>query len=73
MLNLTSVLCLLEQVDANLEEILIDHAQCEKKAAGTAVNLMFANVEICGEMTKIANEKLEHFHLVIGILERRNI
>lgn len=66
----------LEQVDANLEEILIDHAHCEKKAAGTAMNLMFAyveNLDLCREMTEIVNEELEHFHRVIEMLERRGI
>ncbi|MFO0265116.1 MAG: tRNA isopentenyl-2-thiomethyl-A-37 hydroxylase MiaE, partial [Planctomycetota bacterium] len=29
----------LRQVDANLPEILIDHAHCEKKAAACAMNL----------------------------------
>jgi tRNA-(ms[2]io[6]A)-hydroxylase len=32
----------LVQVDRHLDQILIDHAHCEKKAAGTAMNLMFA-------------------------------
>ena len=66
----------LNQVDQNLDEILIDHAHCEKKAAGTAMNLMFAYVEnqdLCREMTEIVNEELEHFHLVLDILNRRQI
>lgn len=66
----------LAQVDQNLDEILIDHAHCEKKAAGTAMNLMFAyveNQELCREMTEIVNEELEHFHLVLDILNRRGI
>ena len=33
------------QVDENLNEILIDHAHCEKKAAGVAMNLLFAYVD----------------------------
>ncbi len=66
----------LTQVDSNLEEILIDHAHCEKKAAGTAMNFIFAyvdNLELCREMTEIVNEELEHFHMVIDILNRRGI
>lgn len=66
----------LAQVDENLEEVLIDHAHCEKKAAGTALNLIFAYVEnlnLCREMTAIVNEELEHFHQVIDLLKRRNI
>ena len=64
------------QVDRHLDEILIDHAHCEKKAAGTALNLIFAYVEdleLCREMTEIVGEELEHFHLVIDLLARRRI
>jgi tRNA-(ms[2]io[6]A)-hydroxylase len=66
----------LAQVDTNLEEILIDHAHCEKKAAGTAMNLLFAYVdhgELTREMTSIVGEELEHFHLVLALLEKRKI
>ena len=66
----------LAQVDQHLDKMLIDHAHCEKKAAGTALNLIFAyveNLELCREMTVIVNEELEHFHLVIELLKRRNI
>lgn len=66
----------LAQVDEHLDEVLIDHAHCEKKAAGTALNLIFhyvENVVLCQEMTVIVNEELEHFHMVIELLERRGI
>ena len=66
----------LRQVDSNLDDILIDHAHCEKKAAGMAMNLMFAyidNQELCREMTLIVNEELEHFHMVIELLEKRGV
>jgi tRNA-(ms[2]io[6]A)-hydroxylase len=66
----------LRQVDASLDEVLIDHAHCEKKAAGTALNLIFHYVEdreLCREMTEIVNEELEHFHLVLDLLARRGI
>jgi tRNA-(ms[2]io[6]A)-hydroxylase len=52
----------LEQVDTGLDEILIDHAHCEKKAAGTAMNLM-----------AIVNEELEHFERVLDLLKSRGI
>ena len=64
------------QVDEHLDEVLIDHAHCEKKAAGTALNLIFHYVEdreLCQEMTEIVNEELEHFHRVLDLLERRGI
>lgn len=66
----------LDQVHAHLDEILIDHAHCEKKAAGTAMNLLFAyveDVELCREMTRIVREELEHFQLVLDQLQRRGV
>jgi len=78
MLSLTSASSnrWLAQVDAHLEDILIDHAHCEKKAAGTALNLIFAYVErteLCRELAEIVTEELEHFRLVLDLLERRGI
>ena len=64
------------QVQENLPEILIDHAHCEKKAAGCAMNLIFAyveNYELCQEMVEIVNEELEHFQRVLDLLTRRGI
>ena len=64
------------QVQENLPEILIDHAHCEKKAAGCAMNLIFAyveNYELCQEMVEIVNEELEHFQRVLDLLARRGI
>lgn len=66
----------LRQVDERLDLVLIDHAHCEKKAAGTALNLMFAYVEdivLCKAMTEIVAEELEHFHMVVDLLGRRGI
>jgi tRNA-(ms[2]io[6]A)-hydroxylase len=66
----------LRQVDGHLDEILIDHAHCEKKAAGTAMNLLVAYVEnepLCRDMTEIVNEELEHFHMVLALLKTRGV
>jgi tRNA 2-(methylsulfanyl)-N6-isopentenyladenosine37 hydroxylase len=78
MLNLQSATSerWLRQVDRHLEEILIDHAHCEKKAAGTAMNLLFAyvdNHDLTRAMTEIVEEELSHFHMVVDLLERRGI
>ncbi|PQO28157.1 tRNA-(ms[2]io[6]A)-hydroxylase [Blastopirellula marina] len=66
----------LDQVEKHTDLVLIDHAHCEKKAAGTALNLIFAYVEdeeLCREMTSIVNEELEHFHMVLELLKRRGV
>lgn len=66
----------LEQVDQSLDEILIDHAHCEHKAASVAMSLLGAYIEnrdLCNEMTRIVEEELEHFHMVLNLLQRRGI
>jgi tRNA-(ms[2]io[6]A)-hydroxylase len=66
----------LAQVDAGLDDILIDHAHCEKKAAGVAMNLLFSYVDHVGlarAMTEIVNEELEHFRMVLDLLDRRGV
>ena len=66
----------LAQVDAGLDDVLVDHAHCEKKAAGVAMNLLFSyvdHVDLARAMTEIVNEELEHFRLVLDLLERRGV
>ncbi|MEM1228653.1 MAG: tRNA-(ms[2]io[6]A)-hydroxylase [Planctomycetota bacterium] len=66
----------LGQVDDHLDELLIDHAHCERKAASCAMNLMNAyteDPELCREMARIVNEELEHFFMVTELLASRGI
>ena len=66
----------LAQVDAHLDDVLVDHAHCEKKAAGVAMNLLFSYVDhvpLARAMTEIVTEELEHFQQVLALLERRGI
>jgi len=62
------------KVGDNLEELLLDHAHCEKKAAGVAMNLLFSYVdqpELARAMTGIVREELEHFEMVLGRIQER--
>jgi tRNA-(ms[2]io[6]A)-hydroxylase len=66
----------LRMVDEHLNEILIDHAHCEKKAAGVALNLIFAyvdRVDFARALTEIVDEELAHFRMVLDLLERRGV
>ncbi|WP_436717321.1 tRNA-(ms[2]io[6]A)-hydroxylase [Roseiconus lacunae] len=66
----------LAQVDENLDEVLIDHAHCERKAASTAMSLMNSyteNRKLCEEMARIVEEELEHYFMVLDLLEKRSI
>lgn len=66
----------LEQVQGNLSDLLIDHAHCERKAAGTAMTLIGAypeKRELVRELSVIVTEELEHFEMVLEVLEQRGI
>jgi len=62
---------------AQQELLLIDHANCEKKAAATALNLMFRYGERLPELqeslSRLAREELRHFEEVTRILRARGI
>ncbi len=56
--------------------LLIDHAHCEKKAASTALNLIFRYVdkpELLQKMSALAREELRHFEQVLKLLHKMNI
>ncbi len=59
-----------------LDVLLIDHANCEKKAAGTALSLLYRYVdrpELLMRMSRLAREELRHFEQVHELMERRGI
>ena len=48
-------------------ELLVDHANCEKKAASTALSLMFTyaeDMQLTDRMSRLAREELRHFEQV---------
>lgn len=56
--------------------LLLDHANCEKKAASTAINLMYRYVgdfEMMHKMSRLAREELRHYEQVMQIMEKRGI
>ena len=58
----------------NEELMLVDHAQCEKKAASTAISLMYKYVDrpdLLDRMSKLAREELVHFDQVRKIMMAR--
>ncbi len=64
----------LEAVAADPELLLLDHAHCEKKAASTAINLMFRYADkpgIVRAMSALAQEELRHFDEVLDLLAAR--
>lgn len=59
--------------EKNLEEILIDHAWCEQKAATMAISLIVTNpdkTELIDEMTSLAREEMGHFKMVMDKIKQ---
>jgi tRNA-(ms[2]io[6]A)-hydroxylase len=57
-------------------ELLADHANCEKKAASTALALMFAYPEdrpLAARLSKLAREELRHFEQVDRLMQEQGV
>ena len=60
----------------NRELLLVDHANCEKKAASTAMNLLYRYVEhsaLLTSLSRLAREELRHFEQVVALMGGRGI
>ena len=56
--------------------MLVDHANCEKKAASTALSLINRytdNFELLNKMSRLAREEMRHFEQVIALMKRRKV
>lgn len=61
---------------AGLDELLVDHAHCEMKAAGTAVRLVFRyprQTALHAPLSRLAREELVHFEQVGERLAARGV
>ena len=59
------------QACASPDVLIIDHANCEKKAASTALALMFAyaeDLELTDKMSRLAREELRHYEQVAKLI-----
>ncbi len=69
----------LSWVDAAEErwpELLLDHASCEKKAASTALSLIFTYPEdrlLCAALSRLAREELRHFEQVQSLMQQLGV
>jgi tRNA-(ms[2]io[6]A)-hydroxylase len=58
------------------QQLLVDHANCEKKAASTALSLMFAYPEdtaLCQALARLAREELRHFEQVQRMMAKLGV
>ncbi|HKJ25514.1 MAG TPA: tRNA isopentenyl-2-thiomethyl-A-37 hydroxylase MiaE [Myxococcota bacterium] len=65
-----------ERALTDLPALLLDHAHCEKRAAGMAIGLISRYSDrgaLLAPLARLAREELEHFERLLGVLERRGI
>ena len=63
-------------VEKNIQEILIDHAYCEQKAASNAISMIVQYPQypdLVEAMTAICQEEMEHFNMVHQKLQERGL
>jgi tRNA 2-(methylsulfanyl)-N6-isopentenyladenosine37 hydroxylase len=61
---------------ADLPTLLVDHANCEKKAASTAMALIFAYPEdrsLAVALSRLAREELKHFEQVERLMKKLDV
>lgn len=66
----------IERALERLDEILVDHAHCEKKAASTALALLFRYPDreaLLTPLSRLAREELVHFEQVLALLAARGV
>ena len=66
----------LEEATGRLPELLLDHANCELKAASTALGFLYRypdNIELAQRMSRLAREELRHFEQVRSIMDEMDI
>jgi tRNA-(ms[2]io[6]A)-hydroxylase len=60
-----------ERAPAHRDVLLVDHANCEKKAASTALGLMFSYADDAAlglALSRLAREELRHYEQVVRLL-----
>ncbi len=65
-----------EAAVADLPMLLVDHANCEKKAASTAMALIFAYPEdrsLAVALSRLAREELKHFEQVERLMKKQGV
>ena len=66
----------LQAAVSRLPELLLDHANCELKAASTALGFLYRypdRPELAQRMSRLAREELRHFEQVRKIMDERGI
>lgn len=65
-----------EYAVSHWQTLLVDHANCEKKAASTALSLIFTypeDIDLTERMSRLAREELRHFEQVQRLMQQLSV
>jgi tRNA-(ms[2]io[6]A)-hydroxylase len=65
-----------ERASESWRDLLVDHANCEKKAASTALSLIFTyseDMDLTERMSRLAREELRHFEQVQRLMQELQV
>lgn len=65
-----------DRIEPDLDLILVDHTHLEKRAASTALSMIFrytGRADLALTLSPIVREEMEHFEQMLGVLARRGI
>jgi tRNA-(ms[2]io[6]A)-hydroxylase len=65
-----------DRVSDDIDKLLIDHAHLEKRAASTALAMVFkytSKMRLARELSQIVREEMEHFEIMLDVLEARGV
>ncbi len=66
----------LDKAIQNLDILMLDHANCEKKAASTAMNLMFRYsffTDLQVKLAQLVREEMLHYEQVLELMSKRGL
>ncbi len=66
----------LDKAVQNLDILMLDHANCEKKAASTAMNLMFRYsflTDLQVRLAQLVREEMLHYEQVLELMAKRGV
>ena len=63
-----------DAAQVNESVLLVDHANCERKAASSALAMIYRFVDyrdVCMSLSRIVREEMRHFEQVLSMIDRR--
>lgn len=65
-----------DRIADSIDDVLVDHAHLEKRAASNALAMVFkytSKKRLARELSRVVREEMEHFEIMLDVLDERGI